>query len=107
MKIQINTDDNIEGGNEFFRNVTALVESVLGHLAEHLTRVEVHLSDENSEKGGSRDKRCMMEARPEGHQPIAVTHAAETIDLAIDGAALKLKKNLDHAFGRLVAARRE
>ena len=66
------------------RQVAAAVERILGHLAEHITRVEVHLSDENGKKGGSHDKRCMMEARLEGHQPIAVTHEAETIAQAIE-----------------------
>ena len=33
----------------------------------HITRVEVHLGDENAGKRGSDDKRCMMEARLEGH----------------------------------------
>ncbi|MBE0545141.1 MAG: HPF/RaiA family ribosome-associated protein [Verrucomicrobia bacterium] len=64
------------------------------------TRVEVHLSDENGEKTGGRDKRCMMEARLEGHQPIAVTDEAETIAQAIDGAADKLKSALDSTLGR-------
>jgi hypothetical protein len=43
----------------------------------------------------------MMEARLEGHQPIAVTDDSETIDQAIDGAAEKLKHLLDHTLGRL------
>ncbi|MGK0186449.1 MAG: ribosome-associated translation inhibitor RaiA [Verrucomicrobiales bacterium] len=98
MNIQINTDNHIEGSEE---QAEATVESTLGHLAEHITRVEVHLSDENSDKGGNHDKRCMMEARLEGHQPIAVTDDAETIDRAIDGAAEKLKSSLDHTIGRL------
>ena len=92
MKIQINTDNNIGGREKMARQAEAAVERTLGHLAEHITRVEVHLSDENGKKGGSHDKRCMMEARLEGHQPIAVTHEAETIDRAIDGAAGKLKE---------------
>ena len=101
MKIQINTDNNIEGRESMAQQAQSTVESALGHLAEHITRVEVHLSDANSKKGGSHDKRCMMEARLEGHQPIAVTHEAETIDQAIDGAAEKLKSALDHTLGRL------
>ncbi len=101
MKIQINTDNNIEGSEELAEQAEATVESTLGHLAEHITRVEVHLSDENSDKGGAHDKRCMMEARLEGHQPIAVTDEAETISQAIDGAAEKLKRSLDHTLGRL------
>jgi ribosome-associated translation inhibitor RaiA len=101
MKIQVNTDDNIEGGEDLDQQIETVVESTLGHLAEHITRVEVHLSDENSKKGGNTDKRCLMEARLEGHQPIAVTDEAETIAQAIDGAADKLKRSLDHTLGRL------
>jgi hypothetical protein len=101
MKIQINTGRDIQGRVEMTQHAEALVESALGHLAEHISRVEVHLSDENSEKSGSHDKRCMMEARLDGHQPIAVTHEAETIDQAIGGAAGKLKRSLDHLLGRL------
>ena len=42
-----------------------------------------------------------MEARCEGHQPIAVTQEAESTDEAIDGAADKLKNSLDPIVGRL------
>jgi len=54
------------GREELAEQAKATVESTLGHLAEHITRVEVHLNDENNDKGGSHDKRCMMEARLEG-----------------------------------------
>ena len=43
----------------------------------------------------------MMEARLEGHQPIAVSDEAESIGQAIDGAAEKIKRSLDHTLGRL------
>ncbi len=101
MKMQINTDDNIKGSAELEQQTEAVVESALGHLAEHVTRIEIHLSDENGDKTGGRDKRCMMEARMKGHQPIAATHEAETIDQAINGAVEKLKSLLDHTLGRL------
>ena len=101
MKIQINTDGNVNGGVELEQRTEMLMESALGHLAEHITRLEVHLSDENSKKGGAKDKRCMMEARLEGHQPIAVTDEAETIAQAIDGAAEKLKRALESNLGKL------
>ena len=101
MIVQTNTDDNIKEKEETAQDVEGVVESTLGHLAEQITRVEVHLSDENSAKGGSRDKPCMMEARLEGYQPIAVTDAAETIEQAIDGAAEKLKKSIENTIGRL------
>lgn len=101
MKIQINTDDNIAGGAELEEFTKAAVEASLGHLAEQVTRVEVHLSDENSTKGGSADKRCLLEARLEGHQPLAVTAEAENIEQAIESAADKLKSSLTSTLGRL------
>jgi ribosome-associated translation inhibitor RaiA len=101
MKIQINTGHNIRGREEMIRQTEAVVENTMGHLAEYITHVEVHLSDENNKKGGSDDKRCLMEARLKGHQPIAVSHEAETIAQAVSGAADKLKRSLDHTIGRL------
>jgi ribosome-associated translation inhibitor RaiA len=100
MKIQVNTDNHIQGGPELTARTEAAVEGALDRFARQITRVEVHLSDENSGKGGN-DKRCVMEARLEGMQPIAVTHQAEVMDQAIDGAADKLEKALDSALGRL------
>ena len=101
MKIQINTDNHITDHEALAQQAEATVASALGHLTEHITRVEVHLSDENGKKTGGRDKRCMMEARLEGHQPIAVTDESDSLDEAIAGAADKLKHSLDHALSRL------
>lgn len=100
MKIQINTGHNIDGREAMARHAESVVEATLRHLTEHVTRVEVHLSDQNSEKGGHTDKRCLMEARVEGHQPIAVTDEAETVHQAIAGAAEKLKQALGHVLSR-------
>jgi ribosome-associated translation inhibitor RaiA len=101
MKIEVNTDNHISGSADLAAEVESVVEATLGHFTGRLTRVEVHLSDENSHKGGDRDKRCAMEARAQGLQPIAVTHTAGTADEAVDGAAEKLKHALETHFGRL------
>jgi ribosome-associated translation inhibitor RaiA len=101
MKIQINTGHNVVVHETMIRKTEAVVESTLGHLADRITRIEVHLSDENNAKGSSGDKRCLMEARIKGHQPLAVSHEAATIDQAVGGAADKLKRALDHTLGRL------
>jgi len=100
MKIQINTDNNIEGSEELTQQTQAVVESALERFAQRITRVEVHLSDENSQKGG-RDKRCVIEARLEGMQPVVVTDQAENTEQAVNGAADKLERLLDHELGRL------
>jgi ribosome-associated translation inhibitor RaiA len=101
MKIQINSDNHITGREALVEQAEATVTSALGHLAEQITRVEVHLSDENGEKTGGRDKRCVMEARLEGHQPIVVTDESGSLDEVIAGAADKLRRALDHTLNRL------
>jgi ribosome-associated translation inhibitor RaiA len=79
------------------------VEHALSRFSDRLTRVEVHLSDENGPKSGPDAKRCMMEARLRGRQPITVTHRAETLGQAIDGAVDRLQRLLDSAIERLRA----
>jgi ribosome-associated translation inhibitor RaiA len=101
VQIQVTTDNHIDGGQEFSQQVEATVEAALGRFRERLTRVTVHLTDENSHKSSADDKRCAMEARAAGLKPLAVTHLAATLDEAIDGAADKLERVLDHAFGRI------
>lgn len=103
MQVQITTDNNVNSGEELRAQVTATVEATLARFAPQLTRVEVHLGDENSHKKGENDKRCVIEARLAGHQPVAVTHHAATLDDAIDGAADRLERLLDHTIGRLAA----
>ena len=101
MQIQINTDSNIEGREALGSHVKGVVENALRHFSDRITRVEVHLSDQNSNKSGQDDKRCMMEVRLEGRQPTAITHAAATLDQAIDGAAEKLKRSVESTLGKL------
>jgi len=101
MQIQVNTDKNIEGREEIVAQVEATVASSLGRFSKRITRVEIHLSDENGDKNGQTDKRCMMEARLEGRQPTAVTCEAATIAQAVAGAADKMKHCLKSTVGRL------
>lgn len=101
MQIKTNTDRNIEGSEELSAQVEAVVGGALERFSDQITRVEVHLSDENGGRGGSDDKRCMMEARVEGRQPTAVTHEAPTVEEAMEGAAAKLERSLESTLGRL------
>jgi ribosome-associated translation inhibitor RaiA len=107
MKIQVNTGAHVDGHDRLAAHVGATVEQALGHFRDHITRVEVHLSDENADKGGLHDHRCMLEARLEGRQPVAVTEHAATQDQAVHGAAQKLAHLLDSTFGRVQAARKK
>lgn len=101
MQVQTHTDKNISGGAGLPERVTDMVEGVLGHLCDRITRVEVHLSDLNSGKGGNDDIRCVMEARLQSHQPVVVTEQAANVQLAIQGAGRKMRKSVDAILGRL------
>jgi len=101
MTIQFNTDSNILGGEKLREPLIALISQELSRFSHQITRVEVHLSDENGPKEGQNDKRCLIEARLEGMKPIAVTNNANTHEQAIEGAVEKLKTTLDTILGRL------
>ena len=101
MQIQINTGHNIEGHEALSAHVSGKVEHALSRLSDHITRVEVHLTDEDGDKSGPNDKRCVMEARLEGRLPVAVTHQAATLDQAVEGAAHKLARLIESTLGRL------
>ena len=103
MQIQINTDHHIEGHEALVAWATSEVKTALGRHSGHITRVEVHLSDENGHKTGQSDKRCVMEARLEGRQPLAVTHHAENLHQAVTGAADKLARVIESTLGRAAA----
>ncbi len=100
MQVQLNTDSHVQGDTNLEAHVQEVVTRTLGRFKEHITRVEVHLNDENSTKGGEDDKRCMIEARLKGLEPAAVTHHAGTVHEALVGATDKLERVLDKIQGR-------
>ncbi|MFV5697282.1 HPF/RaiA family ribosome-associated protein [Flavobacterium sp. ZT3R17] len=98
MTIQINTDNNVEGHARLKAYISEELGKALTRFEEKVTRLEVHLGDENSDKSGINDKRCLIEARPINMQPVAVTHHADTTEKAFHGALDKIKKVLDTTF---------
>ena len=101
MQIQFNTDNHITGTEELRAPLEATINHSLSRFAQRITRLEVHLNDENSHKGGDDDIRCMLEARLEGLQPVAVTNNGATEEHALKGAIDKLKASLDTVIGKL------
>lgn len=100
MTIQFNTDNHVKGGEAISAPLNELIADELSHYSDHITRLEVHLSDENGDKGGGNDKRCLLEARVEGRKPIAVKHFADSHEQAVTGALSKLKASLHTIFGK-------
>lgn len=100
MQIQVHSDNHIHGSARLAGWVSASVASKFERYDEELTRVVVHLNDENAHKAGSADKRCQIEVRPRGRQPLSVTHKAESLEFALDGALEKLGHALEHQLGK-------
>ena len=101
MTIQINTDNNLSVHEVFGKEIEETLSQELSRFSENITRLEVHLSDENGSKEEKDDKRCLLEARMEGRQPIAVTGFGDTYELAVDSATGKLKSSLTTIVGKL------
>ena len=100
MQIQINTDHHLQGSEAREQWASGVVEAAMANFADSVTRVEVHLSDENAGKGGAAAFRCVMEARVNGRAPIAVTNDAASLDAAVNGAVHRLVRATENAIGR-------
>jgi ribosome-associated translation inhibitor RaiA len=107
MQIQVNTDNFIQGDERLEELVKKEVRDHLGYLEDQLTRVEVHLKDQNGDKRGPENIQCTMEARPKGKQPISAQDDAAIIQSAVTGAAKKLKTRLVREFGKLESRQKE
>jgi len=101
MNIQLNTDNNLTLKEEYADKLNAILNNEFDRFSEFLTRIEVHLSDENGHKKSSDDKKCMLEARLKGRQPAAVSAFGNTYDMAVSGAINKLKASLDTITGKI------
>ena len=106
MQILISTDHNIEGSEARAAEIIDVLTAALARFSKNITRVEVHLADENGPKSGQDDIRCTLEARIEGRQPIAASHNADTIQHAVNGAADSLVSLIERTLGRTEAIRR-
>jgi ribosome-associated translation inhibitor RaiA len=101
MTIQFNTDNKVIISEKLRTPLISLISEELSRFSHQITRVEVHLSDENGDKEGLNDKRCMIEVRLAGMKPTAVTNHANTHEQAVEGAVDKLKTSLDTITGRM------
>lgn len=101
MHVQLNTDKNIQGDETLAAWIEGELKDKLARFRDHITRVEVHLSDSNAGRGGDHDKRCKLEARLAGREPVVVSHDAAKTGDSIRGGIDKLLRALDTAQGRV------
>lgn len=100
MKIQYNADKTIRGEDRHEQYFISLISKELVRFQSQITRIEVHVSDENGKKGGVNDIRCLIEARVENKNPTAVSAQADTLEQAVSDAIEKLKTVLETLFGK-------
>lgn len=105
MQVQIHTDTHVEGTEAMAQWASSTVKDGLTRFSAQITRVELHLSDVNAgKKNGPESIQCMMEARLEGHQPLAVKHLGANLNQAIDGALEKMVRLIDSTLSRVAHA---
>lgn len=100
MQFQFNSDSSVMGTENVAERIEAHVRERLARFTERLSRIEVHVSDENANKGGADDKACMIEARIKGEKPIGVTGKASDVDAAARIAANTMAQRLERHFGK-------
>ncbi|MDO9147852.1 MAG: HPF/RaiA family ribosome-associated protein [Hydrogenophaga sp.] len=101
MQIQVNTDDHIHGGESLAQWISDEAVSRLSRFRDHITRVEVFLTDLDGSKSGVKDKRCRLEARVANRQPVSVTADGDKMAAAFTDAVDKLIRLLDTDLGRV------
>ena len=101
MFVQIRTDNQIQSDAEANDRLEQRVREKLGRFEKRLTHVEVHIADVNRQKGNGADKRVSLEAKPNGHQPVAVHADGARVEDAVSSAATKAQHALNHLFGKL------
>jgi len=101
MQIQINSNNSLETGESFERWANAELNESFSRFKDGITRIEVHMSDQNGDKISADHKRCVMEARLANREPVAVNHQGANQDEAFRGASDKLKRVLEHSLGKL------
>ncbi|MBS1729291.1 MAG: HPF/RaiA family ribosome-associated protein [Bacteroidetes bacterium] len=101
MKIQINTDNNVRVSEAFSDKLDKVISNKLDRFSEHITRLEIYLSDINGHKPGVMDKKCIIEARPQGKPPVAVSATGNNYELAVKGATEKLNIKLSTLLSKM------
>jgi ribosome-associated translation inhibitor RaiA len=99
MQILLHTDPNTDGSHTMAEHLETTINAALGRFGNRVTRVEAHLSDENSQaKAGDTDIHCTLDARLVGQDAVIVAEQAANAHQAIEGAVRKLKRAVGAAL---------
>ncbi|MEO8279922.1 MAG: HPF/RaiA family ribosome-associated protein [Ideonella sp.] len=101
MQVLLNTDPNVDGRQAMSDHLEAVVKDAMHRFGEHVTRVEAHIADVNSQaKGSDDDIQCTLEARLAGFEPVVVKDHAGNAHQAINGAVGKLQRAVATTLGK-------
>jgi hypothetical protein len=100
MEIHIHTGNGMDNDVSLEGWADGEIRRSLSRFSDDIRRIEVHLSDVNSAKGGAADKRCLIEVHLPQHAPVAVSHQAPSMDQAFRGAETKALSALESALGK-------
>ena len=100
MQIYVRTDNNIDGSGKLTAYVEGEIAAALSRFSDHITRIEVHLSDESGGRATGADIRCTIQARLAGQTPLTVTDDAGSVDAALVGGIHRLNHLLESHEGR-------
>ena len=95
MQVIINSDNQVDVDKDFVSHWQGEITYSLQRFSDWITRVEVHLTDENSKsKGGDDDIRCLLEARPADRKPVSVEVRGQSAEHALTDGISTLNRRL-------------
>jgi len=92
--IEVRAASSVKGSAGLDAFAEKVVTAALSRFLPRLTRIDVHLSDDNAAREGGRDKRCQIEAHPASQQPVSASATAATLEKALTTAANHMKRLL-------------
>ena len=100
MEININTNTSIETNERMNNYFKEEISNALSIFSDRITRLEVHLADENGPKSNVDDITCTLEARLSGLQPQVVTAKGASVEKSVSSAVSKMKSALQRIKGK-------
>lgn len=99
MQVQIRWG-KLDKSDALGEHVHEQIDHALRHYKARFSRVVIHLHDDNESKGGPHDKRCVIEARPNGAEPLAVEGTGSDLYKTVSAVANKLERAVRHFVDR-------
>lgn len=101
MQVQFRTDNHITCTDAMAQWASKTIAAALNRYADRLGGVQAHVSDESAAKKSTAEPLlCTLQAHVEGQATLVVKHHGADMNQAIEGAADKMLRQIEHALGR-------